>query len=92
MDISIDNALPVHKNDGSLRCLALSYTSLCHSNVTNYFRAVFNISTVKDEKTKYSALDIWRAAITRQLQEVIIGKLTAKDFLHIIETNPPQRL
>lgn len=87
MDTSIDNTLTIHRTDGSIHRFAFSETGLYHSNVTDYFGTVLTTSTAKSQKTKYSALGVQRATTTAWQLEVIIGKPTTKDFLHITVAN-----
>ena len=85
MNTSIGNTIILHKKDSSTRSFELSDTGLYFSNVDAYSGTVLTITTtIKDQKTKYSALDVWRATISRQLQATI-GDPTTKDFLDIIE-------
>ena len=72
----------------SLSTRRISETGLYFSSVGDkYYGAVLTITTVKDQKTKYCAVDICRATIARQLQTTI-GDPTTKDLLDIIEKSP----
>ena len=86
MDTSIDNAINVHKTDGTIRRFALSDTGLYHTNVADQSGSLLTITTVKDQKAKYSALDVRRATAARKLQATI-GYPSIKEFIHIVETN-----
>ena len=50
-----------------------------------------SLTTVKDQKTKYSNLDVCKATAARQLQ-VTIEEPTTKDFFKIIEKSLLKRL
>ena len=86
MDTNIDNALMVHKQDGTTRRFSLSSTGLYRSDLNDQSGSVFTITTVKDEQMKHSALDVRRAKAARKLQTTI-GHPSNKELIKIIESN-----
>ena len=86
MDTAIDNAIIVHKSDGSTRRFGLSDTGLYVTDVRDQSGSLLTIAMVKDQSMKYSALDMRRAKAARRLQTTI-GHPTTKQLIKIVESN-----
>ena len=86
MDTSIDNAINVHKQDGTIRRFGLSNTGLYYTDVRDQSGSLLTITTVKNQKAKYSALDVRRATAARKLQGTI-GHPSINEFIRIVESN-----
>lgn len=86
MDSTIDNAIFVHKTNGTLRRFGLSSTGLYYSDINDYSGTVLTIITTKDQEMKYSALDMRRARAARDLQHALANP-TTPDFINIVEKN-----
>ena len=86
MDTAIDNALYVHKNDGTLRRFGKSKHGLYYSRVNSQDGCMLTVITVKEKESQYSDLDVRRAKKARELQG-IIGHPPLQKFLDIIDNN-----
>ena len=67
MDTSIDNAIYVHKSDGTIRKFECTKSGIYCCNL----RENKNVVTVEGQEQQYSGLDIDRAKKARKLQEAI---------------------
>ena len=86
MDTSVDNAIIVHKTDGTIRRFGLTTTGLYLSNLGDYSGSLLTITTIEDQKMKYSALDVQRADAAQRLQ-LAIGHPSTAEFIRIVKTN-----
>ena len=66
IDTSINNAINMHKKDGTIRRFGISNTGLYHTNVTDQSASLITITTVKNQEAKYSALDVRQATVARK--------------------------
>ena len=71
MDTAIDNALYVHKDDGTLRRFGKSKHGLYYSRVNSQDGCMFTVITVREKESQYSDLDVRRAKKARELQGTI---------------------
>jgi len=72
MDTATDNALFVHRNDGTLRRFGKSNNhGLYYSRVNCKDGCMFTVVTVKEKESQYSDLDVRRAKKARELQGTI---------------------
>ena len=87
MDSSVDNAIYVHREDGTMRRFECGKSGIYCCNMREKNSCVFNsIMTVENQEQQYSALDIGRAKKARKLQE-IMGFISERDLLNIIDNN-----
>ena len=61
MDSSVDNALYVHKDDGTMRRFVCTKSGVYCCNLRDKNKYVFNITTIEQQEEQYSALDVERA-------------------------------
>ena len=87
MDSSIDDAIFIHKPDGSLRRFQCTKSGIYCCNLKQSESFVFNsILSVEGQKQQYSALDIGRATKARKLQETM-GFISEQDLLRVVDNN-----
>ena len=86
MDTSIDNAIYVHKSDGTIRKFECTRSGIYCCNLREDDACVFNVVTVEGQAQQYSGLDIDRAKKARKLQETI-RFISERDMLHMIDHN-----
>ena len=88
MDTNIDNALYVHKPNGSVRRFECTKDGIycCDMRSTSKQKFMFNITTVEGQEQQYSALDVSRAKEARKLQDTM-GFISERDLLHMIDNN-----
>ena len=75
MDTAIDNALYVHKDDGTLRRFGKSKHGLYYSRVNSQDGCMLTIITVKEKESQYSDLDVRRAKKAREARKGSRGGL-----------------
>eukprot|EP00536_Pseudo-nitzschia_multiseries_P010661 jgi/Psemu1/26659/gm1.26659_g len=85
VDISIDNALYVHK-DGGTRRFKRSTCNLYYCDMREHNGTVLALDTVEGKANSYSALNCSRAKKARDMQE-ILGFPTAQELIKMIDNN-----
>ena len=61
MDSSVNNALYVHKDDGTIQRFVCTKSGVYCCNLRDKNKYVYNITTIEQQQEQYSALDVERA-------------------------------
>ena len=81
------NKFIVEKPDGSsTRIFQQSFRGLYYMDMRDSKTGIALVSTVEENKTKYTNRDYERAVLARNLQK-IIGRPSTRDFMNIVENN-----
>ena len=85
MDTSIDDAIFIHKKDGTHRRFGVMASGIYCCDLKQQQSSAVHVS-VTEQAQQYSATDVDRAKKARKLQEVM-GFISERDLLQVIDNN-----
>jgi hypothetical protein len=80
------NQFCVHKDDGTIRKFLQSKRGLYYLDTATTENHTVLVTTVEENKSKYTNRDYSRAKLARQIQ-ILVGRPELKDFLRYLENN-----
>ena len=83
-DSSQQNEFVVHKPDGTTKRFVQSHRGLFYLDTSTEGTTL--VTTVDDNKSKYTNTDYSRAELARRIQRMI-GRPSTRDFLHFVDNN-----
>ena len=85
-DSNENNAFVIHKDDGTTRTFKQSRKGLYYLDAKGSETGAALVSTVADNKSKYTSYDYSRAVLAREIQKRI-GRRSTQTFIKIVEEN-----